>query len=120
MPQALPAAILIAAFGGTGSSFLDFATIAAKRGLRAHAHPSKGIYYLSGLTEGAETIALFVAMCLLSEMFSVLTYGFAVACAVTIVTRWHQGWVAFDPEENSRELVTDSAATCLYENAPAE
>lgn len=118
--NALPAAVLIAAFVGTGSSFLAFATIAAKRSLRADAHPSKGIYYLSGLTEGAETIALFVAMCLLPDLFSILAYGFAAACAVTTVTRWHQGWVEFDREENSRERVTDGESTGPWVDAPAE
>lgn len=118
--NALPAAVLIAAFVGTGSSFLAFATIAAKRSLRADAYPSKGIYYLSGLTEGAETITLFVAMCLLPDLFSVFAYGFAAACAITTAMRWHQGWVAFDPEKNSRERVTDGAVTGPEINAPAE
>lgn len=118
--NALPAAVLIAAFVGTGSSFLAFATIAAKRSLRTDAYPSKGIYYLSGLTEGAETITLFVAMCLLPDLFSVFAYGFAAACAVTTAMRWHQGWVAFDPEKNSRPRVTDGAVTGPQVNAPAE
>lgn len=118
--NALPAAVLIAAFIGTGSSFLAFATIAAKRGMEANAYPSKGIYYLSGLAEGAETIALFVAMCLLPDLFSVLAYGFAAACAVTTVTRWHQGWVAFEPEENSSGNVTEGAVTGPQVNAPVK
>lgn len=93
--NALPAAVLIAAFVGTGSSFLAFATIAAKRGMSAEAFPAKGIYYLGGLTEGAETIALFTAMCLAPSAFAPLAYGFATACALTTVSRWHWGWRAF-------------------------
>ncbi|HEY9020126.1 MAG TPA: CDP-alcohol phosphatidyltransferase family protein [Paracoccaceae bacterium] len=93
--NALPAAVLIAAFVGTGSSFLAFAVIAAKRGLRAEDYPTKGIFYLGGLTEGAETIALFIAMCLFPSLFPVLAYGFAAACALTTLTRWWQGWRAF-------------------------
>lgn len=93
--NALPAAVLIAAFVGTGSSFLAFAVIAAKRGLRAEDYPSKGIFYLGGLTEGFETIALFIAMCLFPSLFPVLAYGFAAACALTTLTRWWQGWRAF-------------------------
>lgn len=95
--NALAAAVLIAAFVGTGSSFLAFATIAAKRGETAAAFPSKGIYYLGGLTEGAETIALFVVMCLLPEWFAPLAYGFALACAATTVLRWLHGWRSFGP-----------------------
>lgn len=93
--NALAAAVLIASFVGTGSSFLAFASVAAKRGLRAPDYPGKGIYYLGGLTEGAETIGLFVAMCLWPAAFPVLAYLFAALCALTTLGRWHQGWVAF-------------------------
>lgn len=97
--NALPAAILIAAFVGTGSSFLAFAAVASKRGLSTDAYPSKGIYYLGGLTEGAETIALFAAMCLMPHFFQILAYGFSAACAVTTATRWYQGWVMLGHEK---------------------
>ncbi len=93
--NALPAAALIAAFVGTGSSFLAFAAIAGKRGDRAPRYPTKGIFYLGGLTEGAETIAVFVAMCLWPAAFPVLAWIFAAACLVTTLTRWRQGWIAF-------------------------
>jgi phosphatidylglycerophosphate synthase len=93
--NALPAAVLIASFIGTGSSFLAFASIAAKRGKTAADYPNKGIYYLGGLTEGAETIAIFAAMCLFPAAFPLLAYAFAAACALTTLTRWHQGWTAF-------------------------
>ncbi|PPB80467.1 phosphatidylglycerophosphate synthase [Albidovulum inexpectatum] len=96
--NALPACVLIASFVGTGSSFLAFATIAERRGMRSLAFPTKGIYYLGGLTEGAETIALFVAMCLWPQGFPILAYGFALLCAVTTLTRWHHGWTAFTPQ----------------------
>jgi phosphatidylglycerophosphate synthase len=90
--NALAAAILIAAFVGTGSSFLAFAAIAAKQGRRADDYPTKGIYYVGGLTEGAETIAVFAAMCLWPDRFATLAILFATLCAVTTATRWHRGW----------------------------
>ena len=93
--NALAAAVLICAFVGTGSSFLAFAVIATKRGLRAEAFPTKGIFYLGGLTEGAETIAVFAVMCLAPDWFVPLAYGFAAACLVTTVLRWLQGWRVF-------------------------
>lgn len=93
--NALPAAVLIASFIGTGSSFLAFASIAAKRGKTAADYPNKGIYYLGGLTEGAETIAIFAAMCLFPTAFPLMAYAFAAACALTTMMRWHQGWTAF-------------------------
>lgn len=92
---ALPAAVLITAFVGTGSSFLAFAVIAAKRGMKATDYPTKGLYYLGGLTEGAETIALFVLVCLWPAAFPVLAYVFAAACAMATLTRWRQGWQSF-------------------------
>ena len=94
--NALPAAVLIVAFVGTGSSFLAFSVIAGQRGMRPEAYPAKGIYYLGGLTEGAETIGFFVAMCVFPQAFAPLAYLFAAACAVTTMTRWRHGWRAFE------------------------
>lgn len=98
--NALPAAILIASFMGTGSSFLAFATIAAKRGQRAEDFPTKGIYYLGGLTEGAETIAVFTLMCLWPGWFAHFALVFAALCALTTAMRWHRGWQEFGPTKN--------------------
>lgn len=93
--NALPAAVLLAAFIGTGSSFLAFSVIAERAQLKSDAFPGKGIFYLGGLTEGAETIALFAVMCLWPEVFPVLAYAFAAACAVTTLTRWWEGYRRF-------------------------
>ncbi|GGB94186.1 membrane protein [Marivita lacus] len=94
--NALPAAVLICSFIGTGSSFLAFSIIAEKRRLASREYPTKGIYYLGGLTEGTETIALFVAMCLVPAVFPWLAYGYAGLCAITTLTRWWAGWRVFD------------------------
>ena len=59
--NALAAAFLLFAFMGTGSSFLAFAIMAAKRGLSTELRGRKSLYYLGGLTEGTETI-LFLAL----------------------------------------------------------
>ena len=93
--NALAAAVLVTAFVGTGSSFLAFATIAAKRGQSAEGYATKGIYYLGGLTEGAETIGVFILMCLFPVAFPVFAVFFAAACLLTTLTRWHQGWTVF-------------------------
>jgi phosphatidylglycerophosphate synthase len=91
--NALPAAVLIASFVGTGSSFLALSAIASRLGRRADAFPAKGIYYAGGLAEGFETIAVFVSFCLFPSLFAPIAYGFAAICAVTTVLRWRQGWV---------------------------
>jgi phosphatidylglycerophosphate synthase len=93
--NALPAATLLAAFMGTSSSFLAFAALAAKRGMVNADFPDKSIYFLGGLTEATETLALFMAMCLWPQHFATLAYGFAVLCAITTVSRIGWGWKAF-------------------------
>jgi phosphatidylglycerophosphate synthase len=88
--NALAAAVLLAAFMGTGSSFLAFAVLAEKRRLPSLAFPDKSFYFLGGLTEGSETIAVFVLMCLWPQWFAPMAYGFAALCAITIAMRI--GW----------------------------
>ncbi|MFZ4650813.1 MAG: CDP-alcohol phosphatidyltransferase family protein [Rubrivivax sp.] len=90
--HALPAAALLAAFVGTGSSFLAFAVLAERRGLRSAVYPHKGLYFLGGLTEGTETLLCFVAMALWPEAFAPLAWTFAGLCAVTVATRLVAGW----------------------------
>ena len=92
--RGLPAATLLAAFIGTGSSFLAFAVFAERRGLHSDAYPRKGIFYLGGLAEASETLICFVWMCVWPAHFALWAYGFALLCAVTIVTRLAAGWRA--------------------------
>jgi phosphatidylglycerophosphate synthase len=100
--NALAAAVLLAAFVGTGTCFLAFAVIAAKRGLTSAAYPNKSFYFLGGLTEATETLAFFIAMCLWPVAFPLLAWVFAAMCAVTIATRIRWGWQAFAPDEAAR------------------
>lgn len=93
--NALPGAVLIASFILSGTSFLAFAVIAAKRGTQADDYPKKGIFYLGGLAEGAETIAAFALFCLFPAAFPVLALIFALACAITGVSRLIAGWQSF-------------------------
>lgn len=85
--NALPAAVLLAAFIGTGSSFLAFAVLAQKRAIASAQYPNKGLYYLGGLTESTETLICFALMCLWPERFAWWAYGFAALCTLTIATR---------------------------------
>ncbi len=93
--NALPAAVLLATFIGTGSSFLAFAVMAAKRGMNNLATPNKSFYFLGGLTEASETLLCFMAMCVWPGLFIELAYGFAALCAITTATRIWWGWRAF-------------------------
>jgi phosphatidylglycerophosphate synthase len=93
--NALAAATLLAAFIGTGISFLAYAVMAEKRGDKSTAYPTKSFYYLGGLTEGTETITCLVAMCLWPQFFAVLAYIYAAMCCLTTATRMAAGWQAF-------------------------
>ncbi len=93
--NALAAAVLLAAFVATGTSFLAFAVIAEKRGLKSAAYPSKSFYYLGGLAEGTETILCFLAMCVWPEHFAAISIVYAALCAVTAGTRLLVGWKMF-------------------------
>jgi len=93
--NALPAAVLLAAFMGTSSSFLAFAAFATKRGMASLDWPDKSIFFLGGLTEATETLALFMALCLWPQHFAPLAYGFALLCAFTTASRIVWGLRAF-------------------------
>lgn len=83
----LPALVLTASFVLTGVSFLAFAVIAAKRGETTEAHGRKSFFYSTGLAEGAETIAVFIAMCIVPAWFGTIAYAYAGLCAATVVQR---------------------------------
>ncbi len=85
--NALAAAFLIFSFVGTGSSFLAFAAIAAKRSLTTTARGPKSIYYLGGLTEGTETILAFVVFCLAPGFFPAAALVFGGLCWLTTIAR---------------------------------
>ena len=93
--NALAAAVLLAAFVGTASSFLAFAVLAERCGLKSLAYPKKGLYYLGGLTEATETLVCFALMCLWPAAFAPLALGFAALCGLTVLARVHAGWSAF-------------------------
>ncbi len=91
--NALPAALLLFAFIGTGTSFLAFAIAAKARKVERPHFPQKAFYYLEGLTEGTETIAALVLFCLFPTAFPLLAKVFAAACLITTATRlWGGYW----------------------------
>ena len=90
--NALPAAVLVASFVGTGASFLAFAAQAERHGITHPDFGHKGLYYLDGLAEGTETIACFVLMCLLPGAFAAIAWTFAAICAITALNRVVSGY----------------------------
>lgn len=91
--NALPAAWLLFAFIGTGSSFLAFAALAAKHDIDNPGYAHKSFYYLGGLTEGTETLLLFMLFCLFPTHFAWLAWGFGALCWLTTATRIWSGYL---------------------------
>lgn len=90
--NALPAAWLLFAFIGTGSSFLAFAALAAKHNIDNPGYAHKSFYYIGGLTEGTETIGLFVLCCLFPTHFALFAWIFGALCWLTTTTRIWSGY----------------------------
>ncbi|OFV08371.1 hypothetical protein HMPREF3126_18640 [Salmonella sp. HMSC13B08] len=91
--NALAGGWLLFAFIGTGSSFLAFAALAAKHQIDNPGYAHKSFYYLGGLTEGTETILLFVLSCLFPRYFPVLAWVFGALCWMTTLTRVWSGYL---------------------------
>ena len=98
----IPAMVLLATFIGTGSSFLAFAIAAEKFQIDRPQFANKSFYYMQGLTEGTETILVFLAFCIWPDYFAPIAYVFAAACAVTVITRIAGGFTTLDNVERKR------------------
>ncbi len=81
--NALAGGWLLFAFIGTGSSFLAFAALAARHQIANPGYAHKSLHYLGGLTEGTETILLFVLGCLFPAHFAWLAWLFGALCWLT-------------------------------------
>ena len=98
--MALPAAFLIFSFMGTGSAFLAHAILAAKRGLHHERQGKKTFFYVSGLAEGTESIAVLLLICLIPNYFAWAAYIFGGVCWLTTFARVLQAAQDFG-DENS-------------------
>ncbi len=85
--NALAAAALLFSFYINGSTFLAFATLAQKLGMQTSLRGKKSFYYLGGLAEGFETIAVFVAFCIFPPYFSWVAWTFAAICTLSAISR---------------------------------
>jgi len=86
--NAVWAALLLATFVATSTSFLGRAIMAAQRGERDDgARGRKAFFYAAGMVEGSETIIAFVLFCLLPQSFPWLAAIFAALCLWTVLGR---------------------------------
>lgn len=81
------AALVLASFLGTSSSFLAWAILAAKKGLTTEARGPKAFFYSAGLIEGTETVLFFMAMCIFPQYFKWISIVLAALCGWTVVAR---------------------------------
>ena len=93
---ALAAAFLIFSFIGTATSFLGFAILAEKHQVTTQIRGKKAFYYLGGLTEGTETILLFLAMLVWPDYFRQMAIIFGILCWVTTGTRIYAAYRQFN------------------------
>ena len=100
--NALWAALLIVSFVGTGSSFLAFASIAGKRNITNPVYQNKSLYYMSGITEGTETIGFFIAFCLSPALFHNFATIFAALCFITTFNRIWAGYRTIQSSETQQ------------------
>ena len=91
----LASAFLVFSFIGTASSFLAFAILAEKHNISTETRGKKAFYYLGGLTEGAETILLLLAMVTWPSYFIFMAFGFGLLCWVTTITRIYAAYSQF-------------------------
>lgn len=85
--NAVAGAALICSFYVNGASFLAYAILAERRGMESTARGAKSLFFTTGLAEATETIAVFVAFCLLPHWFPAIAYVFAAMCLFTAVSR---------------------------------
>lgn len=97
--NAIAGALLIFSFIGTGSSFLAFAIMAGKRNIDNPIYKNKSLYYMSGLTEGTETIACFVLFCLFPTHFTLIAYVYSALCWITTFNRIWSGFHTLQESE---------------------
>ena len=90
--NALTAVFLLFAFMGAASSFLAFAMMAEKCNIAYDQFENKSFYYMSGLTEGTETIIFFGLICFFPLLFPEAALVYGSLCLVTTASRIYVGY----------------------------
>jgi len=85
--NAIAGAVLLMSFYFNGGTFLGYAVLAEKHKMATAQRGSKSLYFSTGLLEGTETIAFFVALCVWPQHFAIMAYLFAGACFYTAGAR---------------------------------
>lgn len=81
----LACALLLGTYYASGTAFLALSSLRERAGC-AHAD-ARGLGFVGGLAEGAETVVAYVAFCLLPADAAVIAWCFAALVAVTALQR---------------------------------
>lgn len=94
--NAIPGALLLVSFYFNAASFLGYAVLAEKHGMKTERTGQKSLFYADGLMEGTETIGFFIAFCLWPQHFGWFAIIFAAATLYTAAARLFRAYREFD------------------------
>ena len=77
--------------------------MAGKRNIDNPVYKNKSLYYMSGLTEGTETIGCFILFCLFPEHFTLIAYIYSALCWITTFNRIWSGFHTLKENEKQDE-----------------
>lgn len=92
-------AFLVFSFIGPITSFLAFATIAAKKKVKTTKRGKKSFYYLGGICEGTETAIVLIISCLIPNIFGKICIVYGILCWLTTLERVYMAWDSFGEKE---------------------
>lgn len=90
--NALAAAALLASFLLNATSWLALTSMRPPATFENVPSQRKSLVFIASLAEGAETLVIYIAMCLWPNQFSWIAWGFAALCLVSACQRTHMGW----------------------------
>lgn len=80
-------AFLLFSFYVNAATFLGYAILAEKRGLKTRSRGEKSLYFTAGLMEGTETILCFLILALWPALFVPVAWVFGALCLMTAAAR---------------------------------
>lgn len=101
-PDARVAAIvLLGAYYVSGAAFLAWSTFAERRA-RAIAD-DRSLHFVGGVAEGAETVVVYVLLCVWPSATEVILWTFVAAVGVTALQRVRFGWRALSDHDGAAD-----------------
>jgi phosphatidylglycerophosphate synthase len=85
--NAVAGAFLLFSFYVNAATFLGYAVLAEKLGLKTRSRGEKSLYFTAGLMEGTETILCFLLITVLPGAFVPVAWVFGLLCLVTAAGR---------------------------------